>query len=43
MIDKDRQRHRVTPAPHGQLPNWVLVAVAGGISLVAVIAQTLVR
>ena len=31
MIDKDRQRQRqrVSPAPQGRLPNWLLVVFAG--------------
>jgi|GEM_PF-1431239 len=29
MIDKQRH-HRLQPAPHGFLPNWVLVVLATG-------------
>ena len=26
MIDKTRQRKRISPAPQGRVPNWLLVA-----------------
>lgn len=41
MIDKDRQRQRHSPAPHGRVPNWLLVAVAGAVTLAAVLARSL--
>lgn len=42
MTDKDRQRLRNRLAPHGRMPNWVLVVVAGVLSaLAAVIAGSL--
>ena len=41
MTDKDRQRRRLSPAPHGRLPNWLLVAVAGAVTAAALLARTL--
>ena len=42
MTDKDCQRQRNRLAPHGRMPNWVLVVVAGMLSgLAAVIAGSL--
>ena len=41
MIDKDSQRRRLSPAPHGRVPNWLLVAVAGAVTAAALLAQTL--
>jgi hypothetical protein len=42
MTDKDRQRQRGRLAPHGRLPNWLLVVVAGAVSAAAaVLAGTL--
>jgi len=42
MTDKDRQRLRNRLAPHGRMPNWVLVLVAGVVSgVAAVIAASL--
>jgi hypothetical protein len=41
MLDKDSQRRRQSPAPHGRVPNWLLVAVAGAFTAVAVLANTL--
>jgi hypothetical protein len=42
MTDKDRQRQRHRLAPHGRMPNWVLVLVAGLLSgVAAVIAGSL--
>ena len=38
----DKQRHRHTRAPHGYLPNWVLVVLAFGAMLVAGFAQAIV-
>lgn len=40
MIDK--QRHRVTRAPHGSVPNWVLVVFATGAILLTGFAHALV-
>jgi hypothetical protein len=37
MTDKDRQRQRVRLAPHGRLPNWLLVVVAGAVSAMAAV------
>jgi hypothetical protein len=37
----DKQRHRHHPAPHGFLPNWVLVAFAAGSILLVSLAQSL--
>jgi hypothetical protein len=37
MTDKDRQRQRVRPAPHGRVPNWLLVVVAGAVSAMAAV------
>jgi hypothetical protein len=37
MTDKDRQRQRVRLAPHGRLPNWLLVLVAGVVSAMAAV------
>lgn len=41
MIDKNRQRQRLAPVPHGRLPNWLLVAVAGAVTAAALLARTL--
>jgi hypothetical protein len=43
MTEKDRQRlrQRNSPAPHGRLPNWLLVAVAGAVTAAALLARTL--
>jgi len=43
MTDKDRQRQRQrnSPAPHGRLPNWMLIAVAGAVTAAALLARTL--
>jgi hypothetical protein len=40
MIDKHRHRH--VHAPHGFLPNWVLVVFATAAMAVVVLAQTFV-
>lgn len=40
MSDKPRHRHH--PAPHGFLPNWVLVAFAAASIFVASLAHTLI-
>jgi hypothetical protein len=37
MTDKDRQRQRVRLAPHGRVPNWLLVVVAGAVSAMAAV------
>ena len=42
MLDKDSQRRRASPAPHGRVPNWLLVAVAGAVTAAAVLARTLI-
>jgi hypothetical protein len=42
MTDKDRLRQRNRLAPHGRMPNWLLVLVAGLLSgVAAVIAGSL--
>jgi len=43
MMDKDnqRRRQRIAMLPHGRLPNWVLVALAGSFLLAALIARSL--
>jgi hypothetical protein len=41
MLDKDSQRRRQSPAPHGRAPNWLLVVVAGAFTAAALLAQTL--
>ena len=38
----DKQRHRHLRAPHGYLPNWVLVLLAAGAMAVTVLAQSIV-
>lgn len=38
----DKQRHRHHHAPHGFLPNWVLVLFAAGAFVVATLARTLI-
>jgi hypothetical protein len=38
----DKQRHRHYHAPHGFLPNWVLVAFAAGSILIARLAASLI-
>jgi len=42
-IDKDhqRRRQRASLTPHGRLPNWLLVAVAGALTVAAVLAHAL--
>jgi hypothetical protein len=42
MTDKDRRRQRLPPAPHGRLPNWLLVAVAGAVTAGALLARSLI-
>ena len=37
----DKQRHRHVRAPHGYLPNWVLVVLAAGAMAVTVLAQSI--
>jgi hypothetical protein len=37
MTDKDRQRQRGRHAPHGRVPNWLLVVVAGAVSAMAAV------
>jgi len=43
MNDKDsqRRRQRVTLAPHGRLPNWLLVVFAGLFTAAALVARSL--
>jgi hypothetical protein len=41
MMDKDRQRQRATPAPHGHVPNWLLIAVAGAVTAAALLFRAL--
>jgi len=43
MIDKDRQRQRqrVSPVPHGRVPNWLLVVFAGLFTAAALVARSL--
>ena len=43
MIDKERQRQRqrVSPAPQGRVPNWLLVVFAGLFTAAALIARSL--
>jgi hypothetical protein len=38
----DKQRHRHHHAPHGFLPNWVLVMFAAGAIVVASLARSLI-
>jgi hypothetical protein len=38
----DKQRHRHQHAPHGFLPNWVLVMFAAGAIVVASLARSLI-
>ncbi len=38
----DKQRHRTTRAPHGCVPNWVLVLFATGAILVTTFANAFV-
>lgn len=40
MTDKPRHRHQ--HAPHGFLPNWVLVAFAAGSIVIVSLAQSLI-
>jgi hypothetical protein len=40
MTDKHRHRHH--PAPHGAVPNWVLVAFAAASILVVRLAHSLI-
>ena len=42
MLDKDSQRRRQSPAPHGRVPNWLLVAVAGAVTAAALITRSLI-
>lgn len=44
MIDKERQRQRqrVSPTPHGRMPNWLLVVVAGGFTVALLLARALI-
>jgi len=42
MIDKTRQRKRLSPAPQGRVPNWLLVAVAGAVTAAALITRSLI-
>jgi hypothetical protein len=42
MTDKDRQRQRKTPAPHGRVPNWLLVVGAGAFTAAALLAHALI-
>jgi hypothetical protein len=37
MTDKDRLRQRGRLTPHGRMPNWLLVLVAGLLSGVAAV------
>jgi hypothetical protein len=37
VTDKDRQRQRTRLAPHGRVPNWLLVVVAGAVSAMAAV------
>jgi hypothetical protein len=39
---KDRQRQRDVRAPHGRTPNWVLVVVAGVVTVAALFVPALV-
>ena len=39
MIDKERQRQRVSPAPQGRVPNWLLVVGASAFTAAALLAQ----
>jgi len=43
MIDKERQRQRqrVSPTPHGRVPNWLLVVFAGLFTAAALVARSL--
>lgn len=41
MIDKHRHLHRIHRAPTGTLPNWVIVLMAAGVGLAAVLARSL--
>ena len=38
----DKPRHRITRAPHGSVPNWVLVLFATGAILVTTFANAIV-
>jgi hypothetical protein len=42
MNTKDRQRQRDLHAPQGAAPNWLLVAVAGAITVAALVARSFV-
>lgn len=42
MNIKDRRRQRDQQAPHGAAPNWLLVAVAGALTVAALLARNLV-
>jgi hypothetical protein len=43
MNTKDRQRQRDALAPQGAAPNWLLVAVAGVVSVLgALLSQSLI-
>ena len=43
MIAKERQRQRdrVSLTPHGRVPNWLLVVVAGAFTAAALLAPLL--
>ncbi len=41
MIDKDRQRQRLSPAPQGRMPNWLLVVVVGAVTAAVLLARAL--
>lgn len=38
----DKYRHRHVPAPHGFLPNWVLMLLAAGATLLVLFAKAIV-
>jgi hypothetical protein len=42
MIDKTRQRKRLTPVPQGRAPTWLLVAMASAVTAAALIARSLI-
>jgi len=42
MIDKHRQRQRVSPAPQGRMPSWLLVVVAGAVTAAALVLRALI-
>ena len=39
MTDKTRHRHRLLPAPQGQLPNWIVAALAIGVATIGALLQ----